>query len=1401
MSYIDNFFNPEDVIGSPMYNGVPDYENFIPYVELYCIRFNETNVLIGPTGTTTNIGLDSTVVSFLGYVTQTGYYSTDYTNTIQGNPDDLFIDEGFGITDIDVNIKSSMVPTVDITFVDIKGSAMFNPIQSKNPTTNQTTGSKYAVLFDFPPPTFVLIMKGGFGKATRMVLHLLKVDTEFDSDTGNFIIKTHFVGKTFAPLSDLKLGWIQAAPYIGNSDFAVSDAKQDINHLYELKIIGEQLYDDLNNLVSTSTEQQKIVDINTEQEQLNDLINKITLAPVDPSLIQTIIANNEQSITGLQFVFDSNGIPNQVGTTRANVVNRKFYYYTIPKSNSTLLYNTYNVLNNFKTELFTSDFKNLTNTTTNPIIIYTLFGVNATDGDDTDECVLYFDYTDFFSKIINEKNSLTVQLQTIRNEILTKADAITRQSMGFLPTIGKITQIICDDIDIFFNKLAQAGDYNRNGLLKSNTINVLDNGAWPRVTMFQTINGVQRETAVYPGANEVLINNPAFANWKEVIFVEQLINAMLQQKIYEQQLDQIQQTQANGLTTAIPVNPLDSNNSLTYKGIYDEDSFLTNIFKRYVISTQYTYKGFWSDTYAQDRRLDIINYVVDSEIQNIINSGLDPKMINTLITTISNLFVSTNNLTNLDTYLTNNPNKYPKLNNYLRTFNGSNTASVDTINLNATTPLYSLNTNVNYQGLTDVSTSFSTSNIIDTTTIPPSDTPTQYLLSFVNGSAINNFLKEQGEKPLLTTNNLLYFQDFDYTTDQYKSDFLNLNYTSVNQIISSSIASVATVAGLGSTDNLAQFMFNQVKNGVFPKYIDTTTLFEAVIDSMIYPFYVRGGINDLFNGKFLYSGIIQMPNIFLYKIGKDCINGNPYNLSSDDQTFFQNFYDKFKANEQSLINSYNQVFNSPNPTLQDVQGSELITYLLTQNYIQNSSSFTFLTKSENNSISSIAEDQFFPLLQKRSNGLYTENLIPFDTNLLSTTNQTTRIDMFLNSLKNKLVTALNNLKNNNAKELQNLKSEINDTNLKTELYYSLKNLYERWIKGTESYSSKLYAYPYSNDTPLISKFKFVDRAYNDISNIAIVDFTSILERLDSPDGEVYGCLGEYLVRNQFEFFPLPNFIDWSSDKKDWSELFSLSETAEITTQPMFTCMYIGGNSSQLDDAVSTTDLTQPPDMNDNVFGFNINVGIQNQSVFKDIKLSTSEYKATGEALKLVDNIFKAKATNTPIPKAQNLFEVYENRSYSCGVTIPLGNMLIQPTQYFEIFNVPLFYGLYIILEVHHKMSSNNRLETSFVGSRIKRYITPLVTSPFTDVTGAYSPLSQFAPVAENNSSITALGGVVNTNVLTPNTYLVRNANAITQQFVYQKSDGSFIANPLNLQFTSFTIDTTNLGNNVVVDEN
>lgn len=110
---------------------------------------------------------------------------------------------GFGITNIDIDFNSSFMPQIVIDFVDIRGATLFE----------QGPCSPYAAFFHMPYPRFELTVKGFYGKPVSYSLALVKFNTKFNSDTGNFESRAEFLGYTFAFLADIPIGYAMASVY------------------------------------------------------------------------------------------------------------------------------------------------------------------------------------------------------------------------------------------------------------------------------------------------------------------------------------------------------------------------------------------------------------------------------------------------------------------------------------------------------------------------------------------------------------------------------------------------------------------------------------------------------------------------------------------------------------------------------------------------------------------------------------------------------------------------------------------------------------------------------------------------------------------------------------------------------------------------------------------------------------------------------------------------------------------------------------------------------------------------------------------------------------------------------------------------------------------------------------
>lgn len=127
--------------------------------------------------------------------TDTSHFTTAWSDMYDANkPADV---EGFGITNIDIEINASLVPKIHIEFIDVRGK---NLVERGDDLSNP-----YNVFYIFPYPLFQLTVKGYFGKAIQLPLVMEKAVTKFDPTSGSYIISADFKSFTFAMLNDAVL--------------------------------------------------------------------------------------------------------------------------------------------------------------------------------------------------------------------------------------------------------------------------------------------------------------------------------------------------------------------------------------------------------------------------------------------------------------------------------------------------------------------------------------------------------------------------------------------------------------------------------------------------------------------------------------------------------------------------------------------------------------------------------------------------------------------------------------------------------------------------------------------------------------------------------------------------------------------------------------------------------------------------------------------------------------------------------------------------------------------------------------------------------------------------------------------------------------------------------------------
>lgn len=121
---------------------------------------------------------------------------------------------GFGITDINIDISTSLQPIIEITFKDLYGNTMFGG--------NNYQNIDYSVFFAWPPPKFKFTFKGYLGRQVTYMLSLKKYDISFNSDDASYSIKGIFVPHQWGFFADLPFSFILAAHALKAKDSIIN---------------------------------------------------------------------------------------------------------------------------------------------------------------------------------------------------------------------------------------------------------------------------------------------------------------------------------------------------------------------------------------------------------------------------------------------------------------------------------------------------------------------------------------------------------------------------------------------------------------------------------------------------------------------------------------------------------------------------------------------------------------------------------------------------------------------------------------------------------------------------------------------------------------------------------------------------------------------------------------------------------------------------------------------------------------------------------------------------------------------------------------------------------------------------------------------------------------------------
>lgn len=499
------------------------------------------------------------------YTEGKNYIDTDWTN-IGGGPTPLGTDlGGFGITNINIEFKSSFMPQIVIDFVDVRGASLFE----------QGPCSPYSMFFHLPYPVFELTVKGYYGKPVTYSLALVKFNTKFNAETGNFESKGEFVGYTYAFLADIPMGYILAANYMEDGPQILAEKWTKIVNKPEFK-------DDVYGL--NPEEPLTIFDMVVKAKKLETELPKIANSPEIQNVAKLAKARRALIELKEEIIEYGRELGKIVKPKRPNGGIRKnssattndpatVYYIRIPKNATSSraikeiseknkefvsIDNTQQGFNSQKIgsalafargkfDLFgIADPPNLTfDSIQNASSGF--FGqglVENTNFPDFDE--YYVDIQPLIKPIDERLKTLNEDYKKTREDVQKQLNNAVRGILTFWPSIRNVFAIILSNTEVFLELMArtsiEAEEYHTNVDIKAGLggkRNIVDlpqdlgasggeseNFTYPWPTYYETIEktvdnpGDSGEKEVYPGENE------QFVAWPEVIFCEDFIQAL-----------------------------------------------------------------------------------------------------------------------------------------------------------------------------------------------------------------------------------------------------------------------------------------------------------------------------------------------------------------------------------------------------------------------------------------------------------------------------------------------------------------------------------------------------------------------------------------------------------------------------------------------------------------------------------------------------------------------------------------------------------------------------------------------------------------------------------------------------------------------------------------------------------
>lgn len=316
---------------------------------------------------------------------------------------------------------------------------------------------------------------------------------------------------------------------------------------------------------------------------------------------------------------------------------------------------------------------------------------------------------------------------------------------------------------------------------------------------------------------------------------------------------------------------------------------------------------------------------------------------------------------------------------------------------------------------------------------------------------------------------------------------------------------------------------------------------------------------------------------------------------------------------------------------------------------------------------------------------------------------------------------------------------VADNDLKKLIYNTTKQFWDKWLCGVyNNYGDDFKSQLTDKLIPFTVKwldnmFLFIDSFYIRQDSILKLNCSKLLSRFEevlTTGGQTYMFLSGIANDHYCDIYCYPDFLDFRNGNMEdvVQDMFKPLPYSQLTRNMECENRFVIMKVYPLQYGLTTNDFSSDGwDIKDDilpepepskfytdeiinkqlqVISFGVCFGRQYNHIFKSIDISTESLQTTEQSIRIMDEISELGNSNKRNVSyyGSDIFGVYSSYSYIVTVTM-MGNVQVQPLMYFQLMNVPMFHGVYIIMEVKHSIRQGE-FTTVIRGMKLSRVMIP-----------------------------------------------------------------------------------------------